>query len=94
MVFDESTAQDDHTRVEAVHGQLVDHSQVSEDVDHQPWVTEGMEEEHVTKTPICQGWAEYGNIIFIRPIVYGFFIVDLFSKSVNYFAWSPTQGKS
>ena len=83
MVLDEAAAHDDHARVDAVHGELVDQPQVGQDVDHEARVPERVEEEHVPETPVRERGAEHGNVVLVSPVVDGILVVDLLPKSVK-----------
>ena len=49
---------------------LVDQSQVNEDVDHEAGMAEGMEEQHVSEATISEGRTQYRDVVLVSPVIY------------------------
>ena len=48
-----------------------------------------MEIEHVSQTTVCEGGAEYGDVVFVGPVADGGWVVDFFAEAVDYGARGP-----
>lgn len=71
VVLHDPAAQDNHACPLGPMGNLVDAADVLDDIDFelQRRGLEGVEVEHVTKTTVCEGWAEDGNPVLVGPVV-------------------------
>lgn len=50
-----------------------------------------MEVKHVTQTAVCQGRAEDGDVVLVRPVIDGALIVDLLTQTVDDFRRGPVD---
>lgn len=88
VVFRNTSSQNQSTRLFGSHGDLVDFSDVLDDVEDEV-VFVGVGEEHIADSAVGYGWAEYGDVVFVAPVVDALGVVDLFAEPSDHLARSP-----
>ena len=73
----------DITGVDALHGELVNETKVTEDIYDETGSLVRVEKEHVAQTAVSEGRAQHRNIVLGRPVVDRLGVIDLLSKPVD-----------
>jgi hypothetical protein len=72
----------------SIHGDLVDLTNILDNVNVEIWLIVGVEKQIISNSSISDGWAEDRDVILPAPIIDTIFIVDGFTHSVDDLAWS------
>lgn len=93
MVLDNPATENDHPRPLGSNGERVDTADVLYQVDLQLlWRSlEGVEVEHIAQAPIRDGGAEDWDVVLVRPVIDGAFIVDLLPEAVDHLGGRPVN---
>jgi len=77
MMLDESAAEDDHARLLGVEGNVVDSSNVADNVHDKARVAVRVEVKHVAQRAVRDRRAVHGDVVLVRPVVDRVWMVDL-----------------
>jgi len=89
MMLHQSAAYDNYSCSLCFHCKLVDGFEISQNIQHQAWFSNGVKEHHISQGSIGEGRTEDGNGILPCPIVNRILVLNFLAKFCYYLGRSP-----